>query len=333
MLDPAKAIAAFPDIRSATANQVQQIESEDGFSGSLLWKISRSGADYLLRCWPSETSRDRIEWIHQVQSQVRESGFQFTPQLFQSENQQTLAQVDGRFWELAAWMPGTSISGLDQTEPNLRRMFELLAQFHQHSAKIAAATLNQTGHSSTVRERIDMIEYFNTISREQFTSAVQQTQWNDFITRAVELLNAYQKHSQQIMRELNSVKDMSFKLQPCLRDARGEHFLFEAGKPSGLIDYGAMRIESVAVDLARLSSTTIRSNANLQQDTAIAHYERIQPLSSDEKLLVSVLLNSSRYLTGMNWIRWVALEKREFGSSNGVIARLDTALEQLESTP
>ncbi|PHR95069.1 MAG: hypothetical protein COA78_30935, partial [Blastopirellula sp.] len=319
MIDPAKAIAAFPLVHSVTANQVQQLISEDGFSGSLLWKIATNEAVYLLRCWPSETKRERIEWIHQVQHQVRESGFQFTPQLIQAQNQQTFVQADGRYWELASWMPGTSLVGFDQPESSLLSMFGLLAQFHLHSAKIPAATPTQTGCSSTVQERIDLIEYFNAIPKEQISAAIVQTQWNDFIERAMELLDAYRKQSKQLSLELNSVKHLRFNLQPCLRDARGEHFLFEAGEPSGLIDYGAMRMESVAVDLARLSSTTIRSKAKLQHDAAITHYEQLRPLSSDEKSLIPVLMDTSRYLTGMNWIRWVAMEKRVFASSNGVV--------------
>lgn len=329
MIDPAKAISAFPLVRSVTENQIQRLKTDDGFSGSLLWKISSQESDYLLRCWPDQTKRERIEWIHQVQSQIRESGFQFTPRLYQSENSQTFVNVDGRFWELASWMPGTSISRFDQAESRVLYRFGHLAQFHIHSAKIPAATPTQSGCSSTFQERIELIEYFAAIPQEQIIAAIQRTQWSEFITTAVELLEAYRKQSQQLMLDLNSVKHLRFILQPCLRDARGEHFLFDSGEVSGLIDYGAMRMESVAVDLARLSSTTIRSSLAEQHDKAIARYEQYRPLSSDEKSLIPVLMNSSRYLTGMNWIRWVALENRQFDNPNGVLARLDTAIEQL----
>ena len=41
-------------------------------------------------------------------------------------------------------------------------------------------------------------------------------------------------------------------LQPCLRDARPEHFLFDGDQLSGLVDFGAMAVDSVVGDLARL---------------------------------------------------------------------------------
>ena len=41
-------------------------------------------------------------------------------------------------------------------------------------------------------------------------------------------------------------------MQPCLRDARPEHFLFVENVLTGLIDFGAMDFETVAGDLARL---------------------------------------------------------------------------------
>ena len=39
-------------------------------------------------------------------------------------------------------------------------------------------------------------------------------------------------------------RDRSFRLQPCLRDARPEHFLFEGDRLTGLVDFGAMGVDS-----------------------------------------------------------------------------------------
>ena len=51
---------------------------------------------------------------------------------------------------------------------------------------------------------------------------------------------------------LEQSADRIIRVQPCLRDARPEHFLFEGDRLSGLVDYGAMGVDSVAGDLARL---------------------------------------------------------------------------------
>jgi Ser/Thr protein kinase RdoA (MazF antagonist) len=41
-------------------------------------------------------------------------------------------------------------------------------------------------------------------------------------------------------------------LQPCVRDLRAEHVLFEGGGVTGIIDFGAAAVDHPAVDLARL---------------------------------------------------------------------------------
>ncbi len=56
----------------------------------------------------------------------------------------------------------------------------------------------------------------------------------------------------QVREPLRQASSRSVMLQPCLRDARPEHFLFEGDQLSGLVDFGAMAVDSVVGDLARL---------------------------------------------------------------------------------
>ena len=51
---------------------------------------------------------------------------------------------------------------------------------------------------------------------------------------------------------LGRVSRSVLDLQPCLRDARPDHFLFEGGRLSGIVDFGAMGVDCVAGDLSRL---------------------------------------------------------------------------------
>ena len=70
-------------------------------------------------------------------------------------------------------------------------------------------------------------------------------------------------------------------LQPCLRDARPEHFLFEGDRVTGLVNFGAMDIDCVAGDLARLMGEWLDGDSTARAE-ALAAYERIRPLDVDE---------------------------------------------------
>ena len=79
----------------------------------------------------------------------------------------------------------------------------------------------------------------------------------------------------------SSGRESVFSLQPCLRDARPEHFLFERDRLSGIVDFGAMGVDCVAGDLARLIGDWLDGDPALRAP-GLAAYERIRPLEPAE---------------------------------------------------
>jgi homoserine kinase type II len=55
-----------------------------------------------------------------------------------------------------------------------------------------------------------------------------------------------------VIRSLERWEQALVRVQPCLRDLRGEHVLFDKTDVVGIVDYGAMAEDHPAVDLARL---------------------------------------------------------------------------------
>lgn len=54
------------------------------------------------------------------------------------------------------------------------------------------------------------------------------------------------------IEQLKPLADVSFRLQPCIRDIWHDHVLFDGDRVTGLIDFGAMQIDTPATDIARL---------------------------------------------------------------------------------
>ena len=83
-----------------------------------------------------------------------------------------------------------------------------------------------------------------------------------------------------MLEPLARVAALPVCVQPVLRDARPEHFLFEDGRLSGLVDFGAMGVDSVAADLARLIGDWFDGDRDLRRE-ALAAYEAVRPLSAE----------------------------------------------------
>ena len=118
-------------------------------------------------------------------------------------------------------------------------------------------------------------------------------------------------------------------LQPCLRDARPEHFLFEQDRLSGIVDFGAMGMECVAGDLARLIGDWLGGDPNSRAQ-ALTAYERIRPLAPAETSLIPVFESSADLLIGERWLHWHLLEGRVFEDPQAVSKGLARGLKRLE---
>src|SRR5262249_2992376 len=99
----------------------------------------------------------------------------------------------------------------------------------------------------------------------------------------------------EVEKHLRTAVSTSVILQPCLRDARPEHFLFVGERLSGLIDFGAMGVETISADLARLIGEWLGGDTELRRD-AIAAYERVRPLAETESGLIEVFEASAAIL-------------------------------------
>ena len=56
----------------------------------------------------------------------------------------------------------------------------------------------------------------------------------------------------QLLSELKSAAEKPVATHPVLRDVWSDHVLFEGARVTGIIDYGALRMDEPAADLARL---------------------------------------------------------------------------------
>ena len=123
------------------------------------------------------------------------------------------------------------------------------------------------------------------------------------------------------------MQSTSFPLQTCHGDLWHDHVLYKGQEISGFIDFGAMRVDSPASDLARLLGSLAKDDRTLW-DAGFAAYETVTPLSAAEKDLAETIDHATVLLSGMNWLKWLFLEQRHFEAAERVGQRLDALLER-----
>ena len=105
--------------------------------------------------------------------------------------------------------------------------------------------------------------------------------------------------------------------------------LFEGNRVSGIVDFGALRMETVAGDVARLLGS-LAGDDLLAWQLGLAAYLAIRPLSDDEAALLPVFDESTMLLAGFNWLEWIVIAQRQFENPPEVIRRLTTIVSRLE---
>ncbi|MEX2187939.1 MAG: phosphotransferase, partial [Pirellulales bacterium] len=129
---------------------------------------------------------------------------------------------------------------------------------------------------------------------------------------------------------LDEAASFQVALQPCLRDVWSDHILFSGDDVTGIVDLGAMRIESVAADVARLLGSMVGDDAALWQ-SGLASYEAVRPFDAQERRLAVAIDRGNVVLSGMLWLRWLLIDERHFDDVDAIIQRLRTGLGRLDA--
>lgn len=308
-----------------------------GFSGARFWRLAAASGTWCVRRWPREhPSPERLRFIHAVLDHVFRRGFVLVPRPLRTRSGATFVELDGRLWEVAPWMPGKADYHVSPTAQRLAAALTALAEFHLAAATFSAragqgstAPTTLTTPSPGLRQRLDLLKRLRSGECEQVAARILIGDWPELAVRARRVLSLFDQSAGAVARELERASHLPLPQQPAIRDIWHDHVLFEGERVSGLVDFGALRVESVAGDVARLLGSLAGDDSD-DRRAALAAYEALRPLSADERLALAAFDHSTTLLSGMNWLRWVYLEGRTFDDRRRVEARLDAALSRLE---
>jgi len=104
--------------------------------------------------------------------------------------------------------------------------------------------------------------------------------------------------------------------------------LFKNDEVSGIVDFDAVRSDTVATDLARWVGSFAESGVSpeLLWDAAINGYASVREISPCEQRLSGAIEQASWYIHLANWVTWIADESQNFPFGMVAAQRRVTAL-------
>ncbi len=317
--------------------RVESLGNRGGFSGAALWRVVTAAGDFALRRWPSPgLPRDRILGLHRLLEHLRRSGLTFVAVPLRSGDGTSLHRHLDRDWQLEPWLPGLADFQARPTRERLRAALAALAQWHlaaerfvPESAAAVWFASRTASPSPAVAERLAILlaagsEPMRIIEQRLSTSNASTV---NAICRRV--LDLFRWGRDRVFAELQLIRNVAIRLQPCLRDVWHDHVLFVGDEVTGVIDPSACRTESVASDLSRLIGSLVQDD-RAGWDFALTEYQRYRTLTASELALVPVLDRSGVLLGGWTWLEWLFVERRPLPDPDAVERRLKIIVARME---
>ena len=310
MQSAVKEIAARFGINAA----VVETATATGFSGEAVWKITNGQGRHFSVKRFNNLDADHLAWIHRVQLHTIVCDCDFVARPLRTNDGMSLIQASEGLWEVCTWMPGETNSDSPISDQRLSHAMKSLAKFHQSAAQVNFDFRPSPG----VKIRLDQLaEFKKTILVVQMKSS-RYPSLNNLLMQLKQIPSA---RLTSLTMALSQFESYTLPIQPVIRDLRSEHLLFTEESLTGLIDFDAMQMETIALDLTRSLGDLVGDDP-VRWQTALKAYNGVRPIQSAELELIKLLDPINVILSAMNWIKWIVIEDRSFENESAVECRL-----------
>jgi Ser/Thr protein kinase RdoA (MazF antagonist) len=319
--------------RDSQPSHVESLGSAGGLSGAQLWRLVAPRGVLVLRRWPVEhPTPDGLRFIHAVLGHAANRGLNFLPVPIAATDGATFASHAGHLWELAPWMLGTADYEQSPRADKLRAAMTALAVFHNAVADFPASPplASSLRTAPAVTTRLARLRELQSGGADTLFRAITDSHWPELAPLARQLLATLPRVVPLVIGQLAPLADVPFALQPCIRDVWHDHVLFDGDRVTGFVDFGGMQIDTPATDVARLLGSLVGDKPAGRRD-GLAAYAAVRPLSEQEAAAVTALDAAGTVLAGVNWIRWIYLDGRQFENHLQVVHRFGRILVRLQS--
>jgi Ser/Thr protein kinase RdoA (MazF antagonist) len=320
-------VSNYPDV--IQPGQIEPLGSAGGMSGAEFWRFESPSGRMVLRRWPSEhPSPERLRWIHEVLFHAAKRGITFIPAPVRTTSGDSFVQDAGHLWELAPWMPGAADFEASPTAEKLRAAMSALARLHVTVDDFPLGLSQHVVGAPAIGRRLARLRNLLGGKIGELSNSLENIQWPEFERLARVFLTALPVYLPRAVERLTPLVNVPLAIQPCLRDIWHDHVLFTGSEVTGIIDFGAVDIDTPATDIARLLGSLVGDDA-FGWRAGLDAYATVRPLAAEEETAVRALDSCGTILAGCNWIRWIYVERRQFGDRERLRERFERIISRL----
>ena len=264
-----------------------------GFTGAKVWRGDfERNPDFALKRWPSGVTAEHLRQLHYWMTTARTAGCQFVPTVIQTVANDSVLSTSSRCWDVTTWMPGQADFHIRPTSEKLVSVCDAVARLHR-------AWFGRSIRSApcpAVDRRLHLLDTWAG-RRNSFDFTWLTVVNRAILTRSLTLVDERIASCRTSLRRWQTV---SVPVFPCHCDLWHGNVLFEGEHVSAVIDYGALKLDSPAVDLARLLGDFVGPNS-LQFDEIVNRYRSAKPPVDVPLELVRVLAETGLVCALANW--------------------------------
>jgi homoserine kinase type II len=228
---------------------------------------------------------------------------------------ESFIEAEGLFWELSYWLQGKADYWSEPSAERLKSACRALGQLHAAWRDLAPhgdAKAIGMQLAPAIMDRIWRLQALTPAAVADLEAALKKFVNEEWAKDGMLILQQIGPLKPTFLSGLTYWSKYTFPCQYVMRDIWHDHVLFQGTKCSGLIDYGAVRIDTVATDLVRMLGSLTKSGPNGEWQTGLNEYQRENRLSETELGVLDDLYRSSVLLSGVQWIRWLAVDELQF---------------------
>ncbi|QJW93968.1 phosphotransferase [Frigoriglobus tundricola] len=294
----------------------------DGFSGAVVWCGGENDtARVALKAWPAGTRPERVRQVHTWLSLA--AHLPFVPGALAGGDGHTLVTEADRVWDCCRWMPGRPCSA--PTAAEVAAACAAVAQLHA-----TWAATSRLGPCPGVQNRLRILTETEPILRAGPDALPPVSPDLDPVLRHA--LAAAARAAPGAVRALRPWEHRAVVLQPCVRDLRADHVLFEGGRVGGIIDYGAAGADHPAVDLARLLSDYAGPDDALF-GAGLAVYRGVNPTFEATTEFAQLLARTGAVCSVLGWLVRLVLRREAVPAPRATAARIAALLARVGPIP
>jgi len=324
-LADARAVLARYFPRDEFVQRIEPLGNAGGWSGSQMWRVGTPAGEFCLRRWPRQHPHpQQLVLIHTVMGRVS-GDLPAVPLPQATTSGATFVEQDGQLWELVTWRPGKADYRERPSRERLQAAMQTLARFHTLAGRGQSVEPTVPPALCDRAERWAELAASGVAAIERSLARPLGSEIDQLAPRL--LILACTAHNDP-ERNPSRWSVPKLPLQPAIRDIHRDHVLFTGDEVTGLIDFGAMRIDTPLADVARLVGSLAGDDPEARE-FALNAYSELRPLNDDDRGFIDLLDETGLILSAFNWLAWLYVERRDMGPTAPIVRRLNEIMLRL----